>query len=185
MPGNMATKYARYIHAHRERLCVVLFLGFCILLLAACSNAIPQPIEDTSYLTPIPEATRQAFIFSKMRVTNKFEAAMAALSSSMAGHFRFTHLPTVKSVEKISLDEASRRITSPGAPFNESGWSSEVWFVVLEGEIQIQPPPPPPGVTATPLPPFHGCNYVMFASNYPNGYSSLGGYPCPTKDNSK
>jgi hypothetical protein len=183
MPGNLAAKYAHYIRSHRERLCVVLFLGFCILFVAACSNAIPQPIEDMFYLTPIPEATRQAFIFSKMPVTNKLEAAMAALYIP-EGHFGFTQLPTVKSVEKISLDEASRRISSPGSPFNGAGWSSEVWFVVLEGEIQIQPPLPR-GVTATPLPPFHGCNYVMFASNYPDGYTSLGGYPCPTKDNSK
>jgi hypothetical protein len=166
------------------RLIVLLYTFFLsaaiAILMAACSPMIPQPTEDTSYLTPIPDATRKAFNYEG-QVTNKLEAAIAAMNRSMGGHFGFTQLPTVVSVEKLSVAEADKRLSEPGSPHNYTGSSQEVWFVVLEGEIQIIPPPPPPGVTATPWSPFHGCNYVLFGTDNPGGFE-MGGYPCPTKN---
>lgn len=168
---------------HRLFKTILFVLAFGSVIFSMSCSAIPtenKPTEDTSYLTPIPDATRKAFK-NDSPVTNKLEAAIVALSRSNAAHFGFTQTPTVISVEKINIDEAVKRITATGSTETGNGWSSEVWFVVLEGEIQVIPPPPPPGVTATPWQPFHGCNFEMFPTNYPAGYFEIGGYPCPTK----
>jgi hypothetical protein len=148
--------------------------------MAACSKAVPQPTEDTSYLTPIPEATLHAFTHGP--VTTKLEAAVIALSRSRGGHFGFTQIPTVRSVDKLTLDEAIKRRAEPAGTFEDfSGWGPEVWFVVLEGEIQIIPPPPPDLAEATLPPPFHGCNFAMFGTNNPDVPFADGGIACPTE----
>jgi hypothetical protein len=149
--------------------------------MVACSTVIPQAFEDKTYLTPIPEATLAAFKYDGL-ITNKLQAAIVALKSSMGGHFGFNNRPTVISVEKISLTEALRLTKQENYSYNFRNWGSEVWFVVLEGDIQIIPPPPPGGFRkATLPPPFHGCNYEMFDVNYPIGLSATGGFPCATQ----
>ena len=105
---------------------VLFILAFgSILFSMGCSGISTEnkPTEDTSYLTPIPEATRKAFKYDSS-VTNKLDAAIVALSRSNVGHFVFTQLPTVISVEKISLDEAVKRITAAGLTETGNGWSS-------------------------------------------------------------
>ena len=163
-----------------NRPCAIFLIAILTISMVACSTVVPQPTDDTTYLTPIPEATVFAFE-ADGPITTKMQAAMIALRSTMGGHFGFIELPKVISVEKININEAHKRIDKPGStPFYDHGWSTDVWFVVLEGEIQIIPPPPPPGVTATPWPPFHGCNYYMFDINYSGG-GTLGGISCPSK----
>ena len=160
-----------------NRLRAVFLIAFITILMVACSTIIPQPTEDTTYLTPIPVATVLAFK-SDGKINNKLQAAIIALGRSMEGHFGFIELPTVISVDKLTITEAHKRIASV---YDDKGWSTDVWFVVLEGEIQIIPPPPPGGLIATLPPPFHGCNYELFGTNYPEGQFVLGGIPCPAK----
>jgi hypothetical protein len=160
----------------------VAFLLFSVaILMAACSNFDLQPTEDTSYLMPIPEATLRAFKYGP--VTTRLEAAITAINQSRGGHFGFNQIPVVRSVDKLALDEALKRRAEPAGTYeNLSGWTPEVWFVVLEGEIQVYPPPPTGFGKATLPPPFHGCNSVMFGTNYPeNGMLALGGITCPAE----
>ncbi len=162
------------------------FLLFCVtFLLAACSAAIPQPLaatltptEDTIYLTPIPQATIDAYKWDQP-ATTKLEAAIVAIKNTMIGHFSFTNLPKVLSVEKISIADAQKRVSIPlNSSYDTTHWNDEVWFVVLEGEIQIYPPPPPGNINATLPPPFHGCNFYMFDVKTSAG-GELGSITCP------
>ena len=164
-----------------NRLCKAFLIASIAILMVACSTIIPQPTEDTTDLTPIPEATLRASKFDGP-VNNKLQAAMIALGRAVGGHFGFNKLPTVISVDKLSITEAHKRIASSGSSaYDDNGWSTDVWFVVLEGEIQVYPPPSPGSLKATLPPPFHGCNYYMFDTNYPGGQFELGGIACPPK----
>jgi hypothetical protein len=170
-----------------NRFCAVFLIVSSIILLAACSTFIPQPLtaaslptEDTTYLTPIPEATIDAFK-EDQPVKTRLEAALYAIKYSNVGHFVFNSLPKVVSVEKLSIADAKKRVARPGySGYDSTNWGDEVWLVVLEGEIQIYPPPPPGDKQATLPPPFHGCNFFMFDVN-PSGGGELGSIACPTQ----
>jgi hypothetical protein len=156
------------------RIRAVFLIALITALMVACSYVIPRPTEDTTYLTLMPKATVFAYRYSGPIVT-KMQAAMFALQNSMGGNFGFTELPKVISVEKINLIEAHKRIDSARTtPFVDTGLGDELWFVILEGEIQVVPP------GGTLPPPHYGCYDIMFAIN-PAGVN-IGGIACPLEE---
>jgi hypothetical protein len=155
-----------------HRLFAALIMAFIAILAVACSTVIPAPTEDTAYLTPIPEATLHAFNYD-VPITNKLQAAIHAIRARGV-HFGFIGTPKVISVEELPVSELlNRGITS----VTDLAADTRVWFVVLEGEIQINPPDPLH--TVTPPPPFHGCNYVIL--EILKGDRATGGIDCPTQ----
>jgi len=155
-----------------NRLTLAFLIVFFSIQLIACSAINPQPTEDTSYLTPIPEATRRAFKYT-LPITTKLQAVMFALGARGL-HFGFVGTPKVISVEEVQVSELVKQGISNG---NDLAEDTKVWLVVLEGEIQTNPPDPLHIVT--PPPPFHGCNYVILQESV--GVKQIGGINCPLK----
>ncbi|GAB4580796.1 MAG: hypothetical protein Fur0022_35380 [Anaerolineales bacterium] len=128
---------------------ITLILGF---VLSSCTQA-----EDTTYLTPIPQATLLAYPESTP-IQTKLQAVISARLLLLEIRIEFAEPPRVLSVEQVSLEEAHRQTeiighsTSEGRPGN-----TEVWLVLFEGDYQIIPPDP----EHTPVAPTHGCAYVI------------------------
>ena len=163
----------------------LVYIGFfsivlLITFLSACSGSqlSSTPTEDTRYLTPIPQATLDAFIATLTApITTKMQAVIAARRELLATRLEFSNPPSVLFVEEMKLVDALQRagqsdkINSPGKPSN-----TKVWLVIFIGDVQIIPPDPMH--TLTPAPPSTGCATVIINSD--TGLSEgVRGTACP------
>ena len=152
------------------------FIWICLILLASCTG-IPAGWlgEDQSYLTPIPESTLKAYK-GGTPITNKLQAVVAARVLLSTSRMEEIQPSEVIYVQRMTLAEALKKAERPGVEtFEDISLQTPVWFVIFQGDWQLHPPLP--GITATPLPPFHGCQYVWVAENN-NGYAATGGIDC-------
>jgi hypothetical protein len=139
---------------------LILIAGMVLAFLWGCSGSGSNPsMEDTSYLTPIPESTLSAYR-SEMPITNKLEAVIAAQMFMRTTRLEYEETPRVVSVDELTLDEAQRRVRDPESGnyyFEDRPGDTKVWLVVLEGNYRIIPPVP----DYTPEPFGRGCAYVI------------------------
>jgi hypothetical protein len=155
---------------------VAVILTLCVLILVAgCTNTTQETTltEDSTYLTPIPEATLSAF-HREASIDNKLDAVIAArLELGSPPHFKPVGLVKTLYAEKSKLSDAYARLGSAGN-YSAPNWIEDtvVWLVVFESDIQVTPPG-----EYTPNPPFYGCSYVLLAA--PGGAGGeVGGVDC-------
>jgi hypothetical protein len=148
----------------------------CLITLIGCTNVpVGERMEDQSYRTPIPESTLMAFR-AGTRIANKAQAVIAARVYVSTSRMESLQPPEVIFVERMTLAEAKKKAAKPGVEsFDGIPANTPVWFVVFKGDWRLHPPSP--GQTVTPLPPFHGCQYVWITENN-NGYSATGDIDC-------
>jgi hypothetical protein len=156
-------------------------LLLCILgifWLAGCSglSGHTRPTEDTAYLTPIPEATLRAFRYDAP-IQNKLQAAIAARLEIGTARFGDTaHSAKIVSVEEMTLDKVKQRVgprPNLAYEYEDRPGDTKVWLTVFEGDWQIFPPN-----SNTPLPPYHGCYYVIMDARG-SGPMEIGNIDCP------
>jgi hypothetical protein len=148
----------------------------CLILFASCTG-IPAGWlgEGQSYRTPIPESTLQAYR-GGTPITNKLQAVIAARVYLSTSRMEDIQPPQVIYIQRMTLAEALKKAEKPGVEtFEDIPMQTPVWFVIFQGIWQLHPPLP--GITATPLPPFHGCQYVWITENN-NGYAATGDIDC-------
>lgn len=151
-------------------------IWICLILLTSCTG-IPFRLlrEDQSYLTPIPESTLKAYQ-QETPITTKLQAVIAARVLLSTSRMEDIQPPQVIYVQRMTLAEAIKKTEKPGVQtFENIPAQTPVWLVIFQGDWQLHPPLP--GVTATPLPPFHGCQYVWIAESN-NGYAATGDIGC-------
>ena len=160
------------------RTCLGLAAVSLLVLATACSRparATPGA-EDTTYLTPIPEATLVAFQ-AGAPIETRLQAAIAARASLGSTRLSFAAEPKVVSVEELNLAEAHQRVTQPGVTtYEDRPAEARVWLVFFESDWQVIPPDP--GHTVTPPPPAHGCVYVLLQAS-DAGRTEVGTIACP------
>jgi len=140
-------------------------IAIAIILLMGCSTIAGQgtATEDTTYLTPIPRATLQAYQFDTP-IRNKMDAVIVARLSLDTTRLSYTEEPEVVFVEEMRLEDALKRIAQPGFlrvinTYEDKSGDTKVWLVLFEGDWQMTSPPPEHPVT--PEPPSHGCVYIV------------------------
>jgi hypothetical protein len=154
--------------------CTILML--CVFgFLVGCSSILPEikATEDTTYLTPISQATLSAF-HQQGPIENKLQAVIAARSQLMTPpHFKPVGTPTTLFADELSLEDAHRLIKTQ--PNYYTSWTADTraWLVVFEGKIQVTPPG-----EYEPNPPFHSCSYVIIPKEDRQGGGIVGGVDC-------
>ena len=131
-------------------LCLLVFMVSCV-----------AKIEDTHYLTPIPQSTIAAYT-EDMPIKTKQNAAIAAQALLLSTRLEYEELPRVTFVENLLLEEAHQKVrqTQPGEYSSEDRPGNiRVWLVLLEGNWRIVPPDPEHIYTPEPL--THGCAFVI------------------------
>ena len=151
-------------------------IWICLILLTSCTGIPIQLLrEDQSYRTPIPESTLSAFK-EGTPITNKLQAVIAARVLLSTSRMEDIQPPEVIYIQRMTLAEAIKKAEKPGVQtFEDIPPQTPVWLVIFQGNWQLHPPLP--GITATPLPPFHGCQYVWITENN-NGYAATGDIDC-------
>jgi hypothetical protein len=135
--------------------------------------------EDTSYLTPIPEATLAAYQ-SESPIENKLQAVIAAQRVLQTTRLDYQEEPVVVSVDEMRLEKAHQSVQQlqPGDYFYEDRPDdTKVWLVMFEGMWRIIPPDPEH--TYTPEPFSYGCIYVIIDRD---NRSEMGTIACPDRN---
>ncbi len=149
-----------------------------IIFTAGCSTTVkvPNPTREALFNSPIPEATLQAYR-SGAPILEPREAITAARVSLLSTRLRSTQTPQVKSVERMQLAAARKRVAPPdGYSYEDRPGDTQVWFVVFEGEWQVVPPMR----DASPRPLANGCVYVILNAS-DGGRGEVGGVKCPSE----
>mgnify|MGYP005825777923 CR=1 FL=1 len=163
------------INIYRTQICIILLL---ILLVSCTKLQAPFQVEDQTYRTPIPESTLKAY-HSGTPIASKLQAVIAARDLLSSMRMDNIQTPEVIDVQRITLAEAKKKANKPGEQTYEGiSPDTPVWFVIFKGKWQVHPPSP--GITATPPPPYQGCQYVWIAEAN-NGYAATGDIACPIK----
>ena len=151
----------------------------CLLLLVSCAEIqAPFQTEDQTFRTPIPESTLKAY-HAGTPIANKLQAVIAARVLLSTSRLENIQPPEVIYVQRMTLAEATKKAAKPGVEnFEDIPSETPVWFVVFKGNWQLHPPSP--GITATPPPPYQGCQYVWIAEAN-NGYAATGNIECNIK----
>ena len=127
---------------------------YLVLLLSSCAIS-----EDTTYLTPIPQNTLDAYL-NRPPADEKLQVVVAARLFLGTTRIVFTEPPDVLSIESISLEEARQRVDQPETTlYEDRPGNTTTWLVIFEGDYQIIPPAPEN--TLPPEPAHHGCAYVI------------------------
>ena len=168
----------RYFAQTTRKVCKVFLSVLSLVTLLGCSavTGSSSVIEDTTYLTPIPQETLQAYKLGTP-IRDKLQAVIAArIQLNNPPHFKSSGVPKVVSVDETILDEAHKRVAQSGSYSGEnSAGNTKVWLVIFEGDWQATPPDP--SHTMTPPPPFHGCSYVIVNADGKSGIE-IGGIDC-------
>lgn len=130
--------------------------------------------EDSTYLTPIPEATIYAY-HEDLPIENKLQAVIAAQAELGTTRFDFEDLPAVRSVEELKLEKAQQKIKNyslSDTQYDERPDNTKVWLILFDGQMRLIPL----FSDETPGPYSRWCVYVMIDEN---GRSELGTFPCP------
>ncbi len=151
-----------------------IWVGFllvgCFIVTAGCASR-----EDTSYLTPIPEATLKAHR-SGSPIRTKLEAVIAGRSQLLITRLIQLDTPAVVSAEEMSFEQANWQIGRNNPPYPFYPRETRVWLVLFEGDWQVMPPNP---TNTVPLPPpYHGCVCTVLAAAGGEPIST-GDTPCP------
>jgi hypothetical protein len=149
---------------------VALFLSF------GCSGRSQENVttEDTTYLTPVPQATLDAFR-QGIPVESKLEAVIAARAALATTRLIFSDEPRVISVAELSLENVGAHLGGSASAANGKPGDTNVWLVMFEGNWQVVPPDP--ARTVTPPPPTLGCVYaVIYAAD--GASSDIGTMDC-------
>ncbi len=152
---------------------LLIFLSLTISILAAgCSL-----YQDTAYLTPVPEATLDAYRIGAP-VETRLEAAIAGRKLLSGLRTAPVGAPAVVSAERTTLEEAYQRIAWNDPRYDHWPRGTSVWLVIFEGDWRLIPDDPTP---TTPLPAaYHACVYSLFAAQ--DGKPISGGdIECPPK----
>lgn len=147
---------------------------------SGCSNTTHVPTEDTTYLTPIPMETMEAYREGQP-LTSKLQAAIAGQAGVNQSRLRSTIPARAVLAEKTSLSEAYKRVEQPGTYiYEERPGSTEVWFVLLEGKWQVTPPDP--RLPVTPREPGLGCVFVILDAQEGRPFRVGGLVNCPSEE---
>ena len=154
-------------------------LFLCLTLLVSCAEIqAPFQMEEQTFRTPIPESTLMAYQ-AGTPIANKLQAVIAARVLLSTSRLENIQPPEVIDVQLMTLAEAKKKAEKPGVEnFEDIPSETPVWFVVFKGNWQLHPPSP--GITATPPPPYQGCQYVWIAEAN-NGYAATGNIECNIK----
>ena len=129
----------------------LLLLG-CLILSAGCSAP-----EDTAYLTPIPDATVDAYRLGP-RIRTRLDAVVVARKYIWTTRLTQVTTPRVVSVGEMDFAEANQRV--PGSLPQNEPMAGKVWLVIFHGTWQLFPPDPMH--TITPPAPYNGCVFALF-----------------------
>ena len=140
---------------------------FVLLAASVLVGCAASPVAaDSTYLTPVPEATLWAYRPGE-RIENRQQAAIEATQAVMSNaHFRCVNTPTMTSVELMSLLEASieiehpEEISQPASPPADT----PVWLVKLACDILVTSPQ---GETLAA--PTQGCMYAVLPVDHQAG----------------
>jgi len=117
----------------------IIFVVMAAIVLMGCAAS---PAADTTFLTPVPEATLWAYRPGE-RIENQQQAAIEATQAVMSNaHFRCVNTPVIASVELMSLLEAyieiehPEEISQPASPPADT----PVWLVKLACDILVTAP---------------------------------------------
>ena len=147
------------------------FFALAFVLLTACTSH-----NDTTYLTPIPQATWQAYQRGSP-VNNKLEAVIAA-RASFYFHLQAVTEPITLFAEKMTLEDAYTSVLHQlGNDPDSRPKNMRVWIVLFEGDWQVLGPPPAEESTPAPDLPFHGCVFVLIDPTN-GGDFAQGSAPC-------
>ncbi len=145
---------------------LIVLIVIATIPLTGCSTISGQgaATEDTSYLTPIPKETLQAYQWDTP-VRNKMDAVIAARLSLDTTALNYTEEPKVVLAEEMRCEDARKHIVQPGAinTYEDTAGDSKVRLVLFEGDWQITGPPPEDPLTSEPPP--HGCVHVIIDPN--------------------
>ena len=124
------------------------FFALAFVLVTACTSH-----NDTTYLTPIPQATWQAYQRGSP-VNTKLEAVIAA-RSSFYFHLQAVTEPIPSFVEKMTHENAYTAVLHRPRDYPDSRPKNmKVWIVLFEGDWQVLSPPPADEATPSPKPSF-------------------------------
>ena len=160
-----------------RKLLFLLVVNACLLLLISCATFNNESI----YLTPVTYETLTTYGNVGSPVKNKLDAVIVAqiwMQGSRIGSVGDTQ---VVYAEQINLLDAYKKIGWGEQLLNNRPKDKKVWLVIFEGEWQLMFPVPDEHGNTSPLPPpFHGCQFSLFAAD--NGEPIGGGdVACPTE----
>jgi hypothetical protein len=128
--------------------------------------------EDKSYLTPIPQATLDAFQFG-LPVKTKLQAVIAAQKGILTFHMDWVGQPVAIFAETMTYEQARQRVEGPDSTsyYDPTQLDTQVWLVVFRGEFSLIEP------LGTKTPPTTGCGYVVLNVKDGSGMRAGSG-PC-------
>ena len=149
----------------------IVLIAFGLFLVMGCALVRKfNPItEGKPYLTPIPQATINAFKFGKP-ITNKLDAVIAANYMTSSPSIVPVGSPVAIFVEELKLRDAYKRVEQTDQYESRSG-GSLVWLVAFEGDWEMTPPGSDSSRT------FNGCIWVILNAGDGNKILS-GGVTC-------
>lgn len=141
--------------AQYKRFQIALLILFTIILNTGCAR-FRDLTEDKSYLTPVPQATLDAYR-SGQPVKTRLESVIAAQTGIMTFHTDWVGKPTAIYAEAMVYKEAIRRTEQPGSTtyYDPTPPDKLVWLVVFEGMVTIT------GPLGTANPTISGCTYSV------------------------
>lgn len=129
-----------------------------VAVLSSCTNKIDNS-TDTTYLTPIPNATIVAYRAGEP-ITNRLQAVIHARALIDTTRLHYLEEPKVVSADEVTLEYAkSQRLSAPIYENDDRLGNTKVWLVVFQGVWQVIPPDPEHNIT--PGPPYEGCVLVI------------------------
>ena len=162
---------------NRMRFLYTLLLSL-VVALSGCVNNIDNS-NDTTYLTPIPNATIAAYRAGEP-ITNRLQAVIYARAMIDTTRLHYLEEPKVVSADEVTLEYAkSQRLSAPSYENDDRLGNTKVWFVVFQGVWQVIPPDPDHNIT--PEPPFEGCVFVIIDKK-DIMRTELGGAKCASKN---
>lgn len=156
---------------------ILLIIVSAAVSIAGCSIPAKEgtATQTVTVAPSIPETTLPAYRPGSL-IASPQEAVNVARVSMEQSRLRYVNTPKVVSTEQLKLEDAHKRVAQPGVIISEDRPSDTiVWLVIFEGEWQIVPPDP--GHAATPVPPVHGCAYVIMNAS-DGGRVEVGGVAC-------
>jgi hypothetical protein len=141
-------------------------------ILYACTR--PEAF-DRAYLTPMPQATLEAYQPGQP-VRTRLQAAIAGQATILhALHMEWDTPPRVVYAEEMAFEQAWKRShAADPLPPNGLPPDTPAWLVVFTGEFKIAPSP------GTPIP-GAGCAYTIFIAT-DGEVKATGSRPCENLD---
>jgi hypothetical protein len=135
-----------------------IFSGVCVIIAimnSGCSM-IRDMTEDKSYLTPVPQATIDAYLLDQP-LNTKLQAVIAAQKGILTFHRNWIRQPIAIYAEKMIYKDAINRVDKPGSTdyYDSTPSDTLIWLVVFKGEWTYTEP------LGTVTPPLSGCAFAI------------------------